>query len=81
MQKLLTMLGMSKVTEIIKGLTTGPAALSQSEIARRTGISQSRISRWGAGDVPASLDDAAALHELARQVGLALCINELLVRD
>jgi transcriptional regulator with XRE-family HTH domain len=73
------MLAMSKVTDIIKALTTGPTALSQSEIARRTGISQSRISRWGAGEVPSSLDDAATLHELAIQVGLSLCKTELSV--
>jgi predicted transcriptional regulator len=76
MQNLLTMPAMSKVTEIIKALTTGPDALSQSEIARRTGISQSRISRWGAGEVPSSLDDAAALHALAAQVALSLCKTE-----
>jgi predicted transcriptional regulator len=81
MQNLFTMLVMSKVTDIIKALTTGPGALSQSEIARRTGISQSRISRWGAGEVPSSLDDAVVLQELAVKVGLSLCANELSVRQ
>lgn len=41
------------------------AQLSQAEIARRTGIAQSKISRWEAGDVPAGALDALKLVELA----------------
>lgn len=42
--------------------------LSQSEIARRTGIAQSKISRWEAGEVPAGASDALKLMELASKV-------------
>lgn len=38
--------------------------LSQSEIARRTGIPQSRLSRWENGEAPASADDALRLQKL-----------------
>lgn len=53
---------MNSVHEILKGLRA--AGLSQSEIARRTGIPQPRLSRWEAGDVPASADDALQLQRL-----------------
>ncbi len=61
---------MSKITEIIKYLRAEPIGLSQMEIERRTGISQSRISRWENGDVAAGADDALklmALYEANRQ--------------
>lgn len=38
--------------------------LSQSEIARRTGIPQPKLSRWESGDVPDSADQALKLREL-----------------
>ena len=41
------------------------AGLTQSEIARRTGIPQPRISQWEAGETPASESDAIRLIELA----------------
>lgn len=41
--------------------------MSQSEIARQTGIAQSKISRWEAGDVPAGASDALKLLELANK--------------
>lgn len=55
---------MSKITEIIKTLRSEPFGLSQMEIERRTGISQSRISRWENGDVAAGADDALKLVSL-----------------
>lgn len=41
------------------------AHMSQSEIARRTGVSQSKLSRWEAGEVAAGADDALRLVALA----------------
>lgn len=38
--------------------------LSQTEISRRTGIPQSRLSRWEAGVVPTGADDALSLQRL-----------------
>lgn len=43
--------------------------LSQSEIARRTGIPQPRLSRWESGDVPDAADDSLRLAELVRTLG------------
>ena len=54
---------MSATTALILALRT-TAKLSQSEIARRTGIPQSRISRWEAGEVPGSADDALRIARL-----------------
>lgn len=57
---------MSKTVEIIKRLRA--AGLSQSEIARRTGVAQSRISRWENGSPAAAADDVLKLQELAHRV-------------
>lgn len=59
---------MSKITEIIKRIRAAPFSLSQTEIERRTGISQSRISRWESGDVAAGADDALKLIELEAEL-------------
>jgi transcriptional regulator with XRE-family HTH domain len=59
---------MSKTVEIIKRLRS--AGLSQSEIARRTGVAQSRISRWANGSPAAAADDVLKLQELAVNLGL-----------
>lgn len=56
---------MDKIQDAIQSLRR---TLSQSEIARRTGIAQSKISRWEAGDVPAGASDALRLIELAQEV-------------
>lgn len=56
---------MKKIHDAIKLLR---GTLSQSEIARRTGIAQSKISRWEAGEVPAGVSDAMKLIELAREI-------------
>ena len=55
---------MSKISEIIKRLRAEPFSLSQTEIEKRTGISQSRISRWENGDAAAGADDALKLVAL-----------------
>lgn len=54
------------VAEIVQELRA--AGFSQTEIARRTGIPQPRLSRWQAGVVPASVDDALRLQALLQQV-------------
>lgn len=54
----------SRITEIIRKFRSPPFSFSQAEITRRTGISQSRISRWENGDVAAGADDALKLVEL-----------------
>ena len=47
------------------------AGLSQTEIARRTGIPQPRLSRWQAGAVPDSADDALKLLRLRAEISAA----------
>ena len=59
---------MDKIQDAIRSLRR---TLSQSEIARRTGIAQSKISRWEAGDVPAGASDALKLIALAKEVEAA----------
>lgn len=41
--------------------------MTQSEIARRTGIAQSKISRWESGRAPAGADDALRLAALVQE--------------
>lgn len=53
---------MSAATELVRALRA--LGLSQSEIARRTNIPQPRLSRWQAGEAPASADDALKLQAL-----------------
>jgi transcriptional regulator with XRE-family HTH domain len=43
--------------------------LSQTEIARRTGIPQPRLSRWERGDVPDAADDSLKLADLVDALG------------
>lgn len=57
---------MDNTTDLIKRLRA--SGLSQSEIARRTGIPQPRISRWESGGTPSSVDDALRLLTLANKV-------------
>lgn len=56
-------------TDLIKALRA--AGLSQSEISRRTGIPQPRVSRWESGDAPAGANDALRLHALHEEVQAA----------
>ena len=56
---------MDKIQDAIQSLRR---TLSQSEIARRTGIAQHKISRWEAGGIPAGASDALKLIELAKEV-------------
>jgi transcriptional regulator with XRE-family HTH domain len=60
---------MAQIPEVIRQLR---ASLSQSEIARRTGISQSKISRWEAGQVADGAEDALKLVDLAEQMKTAV---------
>ena len=57
------------ITAIVKSLRA--SGLSQSEIARLTGIPQPRLSRWEAGKAPVSADDALRLAELHRRLPVA----------
>lgn len=57
---------MSATTDLL--LKLRGAKLSQSEISRRTGIPQPRLSRWERGEAPTGADDALKLLELARSV-------------
>jgi transcriptional regulator with XRE-family HTH domain len=56
---------MSTITEVIKRLR---GTLSQSEISRRTGIPQPRISRWEAGETPRAAGDVLVLLELEKSL-------------
>ena len=56
---------MDQITEILGRLRR---TLSQSEISRRTGIAQSKISRWEAGAIAAGAGDALKLVDLDGQV-------------
>ena len=64
---------MDKIQDAIQSLRR---TLSQSEIARRTGIAQHKISRWESGDIPAGASDALKLIELAREVAAAAPAQE-----
>lgn len=57
---------MQTTTDILRGLLG--SGLTQTEIARRTGIPQPRLSRWAAGEVPASVDDVLRLAQLHGQI-------------
>ncbi len=65
---------MGTVTELIKRLRG--ANLSQTEIARRTGIPQARISRWEGGNTPVGAEDVLRLLELAASVGVSEPLKE-----
>lgn len=57
---------MSTTTNLLRALRD--SGLTQTEIARRTGIPQPRVSRWEAGEAPESADDALRLKELHDQL-------------
>ena len=57
---------MSKTADLIIRLRKG--GLSQSEISRRTGIPQPRLSRWENAAEPSSTDDVLMLAELERDL-------------
>ena len=63
---------MSQIPTLIKRLRAAPHGLSQSEIARKTGIPQPRMSQWESGKVPAGADDALKLVAFARVMGVQL---------
>ena len=64
---------MDKIKDAIKSLRR---TLSQSEIARRTGIAQHKISRWESGGIPAGASDALKLIELAKEVAATATTKE-----
>jgi transcriptional regulator with XRE-family HTH domain len=53
---------MTTTTDLLRDLRG--RGLSQSEIARRTGIPQPRLSKWEKGDTPTGADDALKLQAL-----------------
>lgn len=53
---------MSETTDLLTHLRD--SGLSQTEISRRTGIPQPRVSRWMNGEAPDSADDALKLKAL-----------------
>lgn len=57
---------MEKVTDLIRRLRAH--GLSQTEIAKRIGIPQSKISRWEGGCAPTSADEALRLAALVKEV-------------
>lgn len=57
---------MSQTTALIKRLRE--LKLSQSEIARRTGIPQPRISRWENGETPKAADAVLKLAALVAEL-------------
>lgn len=64
---------MDKIQDAIQSLRR---TLSQSEIARRTGIAQHKISRWESGGIPAAASDALKLVKLAKEVAAAAPAQE-----
>jgi transcriptional regulator with XRE-family HTH domain len=57
---------MPTTTDLIRSMRA--TGMSQTEIARRTGIPQPRISRWEAGGAPESADDALRLKALHDEI-------------
>ena len=60
---------MSATTQLVMRLRA--AGMSQTEISKRTGIPQPRISRWAGGAVPAGADDALRLRALVDELDKA----------
>lgn len=59
---------MSKTSENIQSLRK--AGMTQTEIAKQSGVPQCRISRWEKGDVPKAADDALKLADLAQRMAI-----------
>lgn len=57
---------MSAISDLLKRLRR--RGLTQSEIGRRTGIPQPRISRWENASPAGAADDALALMQLEREL-------------
>lgn len=53
---------MRPIADMIKDLRA--RGLTQTEISKRTGIPQPRLSRWENGRAPVGADDALKLHAL-----------------
>lgn len=61
---------MKRITDVIQALLD--SGLSQTEIARRSGVPQCRISRWLRGNAARAADDALTLAALAAAVGVSV---------
>lgn len=59
---------MHTTTDLIRRLRL--RGLSQTEISRRTGIPQPRLSRWANGEVPDAADDSLKLQALDAELPL-----------
>lgn len=57
---------MSPTTALIRKLLS--LGMTQTAIAKRTGIPQPRLSRWAAGQPSVAADDALKLQQLLREV-------------
>jgi transcriptional regulator with XRE-family HTH domain len=57
---------MSETTGLIK--TLRDLGMSQTDISKRTGIPQPRLSRWEGGEVPDAADDSLKLAALVREL-------------
>jgi len=64
MQNCIESVPMENITDILAELRKSH---SQSELSRLTGISQSKLSRWEAGQVADGADDALKLLALAKR--------------
>lgn len=58
---------MNPVQEILSKLVK---VMSQGEIADAIGVSQSKVSRWLSGQIPAGADGAIRLLDLAKNKGV-----------
>ncbi len=65
LMQLCIILGMNTLKDTLAELRE---TMSQEDIAKAIGVSQSKISRWGAGHVSGAAHDAIKLIELARRV-------------
>ncbi len=58
---------MTATVDLLRALLA--RGISQSEIRRRTGIPQPRLSKWAAGKAPSGADDALKLKSLSDELG------------
>ena len=66
---------MSETTALLKRLRE-THKLSQTEIAKRSGIPQPRLSRWESGETPTGADDALKLQRLVSELDAATAAPE-----
>lgn len=61
---------MDTIAKTIQAMQRPPHSLTQVDIARMTGLAQSQISKWGAGNVPISARHAVRLLSVANALGI-----------